>query len=302
MRTLLLGVILSFAATTTGFAQEKQRFTDQISQAQSSVVQVLEIIEDVQAIRDASLRNRILALGQGAPGGFPEKIVIGTGVIVGTSGEVITANHVITYLLQDISVINAAGGRVAGLIGVVERPAQTSTGTEIFGNSRTYSLTVLAQDPIHDLALIRAANSDIFAPTRVVKSPGYAPQSARIASISEKHLEDGEDIFVCGFPNWSDSLITTSGRVATAWSSEGVPDQNNGIDEVDKIKLDIRINSGNSGGPVFDSDDGSLVAIVEGVQSGAVSSGGLGIAIPAKYVTELLDRQHVKWNASSVSR
>ena len=87
----------------------------------------------------------------------------------------------------------------------------------------------------------------------------------------------------------------------------------------DYFVLDIHLNHGNSGGPVYSVDTAAVIGVAEAYQEDAVmvdglpgaqpdeahdkdtgralrANAGLGVVIPARYVVDLLNKNHVKWH------
>jgi len=102
---------------------------------------------------------------------------------------------------------------------------------------------------------------------------------------------------MCGFPLGSENLVTTQGSIASAWKLK-VPEnarERGGKEKLDMYQGDIRIDRGNSGGPVFRSKDGAVLGLAVEMQN---SSSAFAYFIPAKYITEFLDKSHVRYARS----
>jgi S1-C subfamily serine protease len=113
--------------------------------------------------------------------------------------------------------------------------------------------------------------------------------------------------------------VTTQGIVASSWSvvvddlpHPTIPDVTlPGMRDV--YLADVQSNPGNSGGPVYSADDGAIVGVlVAGRLTNVLAGGapaevggvplltnaGLALVIPAKYFSEMLDRNGVSWTAA----
>jgi S1-C subfamily serine protease len=70
---------------------------------------------------------------------------------------------------------------------------------------------------------------------------------------------------------------------------------NNGItQQSETYTLDLRINHGNSGGPLFSTDDGSVLGIIVEISPTTIEN-GVAFAVPAKYIAVLLDKSKIPW-------
>ncbi|OGZ43325.1 MAG: hypothetical protein A2928_03385 [Candidatus Taylorbacteria bacterium RIFCSPLOWO2_01_FULL_45_15b] len=141
--------------------------------------------------------------------------------------------------------------------------------TVILDNELSFPLTVVANDPIHDVAILK------------VNMEGRALPDLSVASLAEeKSLELGQTVIAIGnalgeFKNSvSTGVISGLSRLISAITDmSGKQERLRGL-----IQTDAAINPGNSGGPLIDLDGnviGINVAIVYGAQN-------IGFAIPIK--------------------
>ena len=152
---------------------------------------------------------------------------LGSGVILNSSGDILTNWHV----------INGYRGAVVFL-----KPEGSSDMRE----ANAYGARVIAQDQMTDLALLH-----------IVKPPSNL-HSLSIGSIAS--VQVGEDIHVIGHPKgnlWSYTTgVVSQVRDPYAWTySDGSKH------EAKVLQLQTAINPGNSGGPVVD-DQGKLLGLV----------------------------------------
>lgn len=129
------------------------------------------------------------------------------------------------------------------------------------GNPTPYIGKVVVASPETDLAIIRVDT----------------PFRSESLTLSERRQQVGDPVYVIGHPyglEWSlsNGIISHINRK----TMEGV------LNNV--LQIDAPINSGNSGGPVFDRF-GEVIGVVS---FGAPSADGLGFAIPIRFLGNLL--------------
>lgn len=187
----------------------------------------------------------------GTPRWFQEKVPsIGSGFIYDPQGYIITNAHVVEKAV-DITVTLADGTQhVAELIGIDEKT---------------------------DLALIKISDPGIY--------------HAAILGNSDEILM-GEWVIALGNPfglfSESRMPIATAGIVSSLHMDFGF--QQSGRVYQDMIQTDASINSGNSGGPLVNSD-GQVIGINTFIFSGGNNSGsiGIGFALPINRAMAIID-------------
>jgi putative serine protease PepD len=187
----------------------------------------------------------------------------GSGVVIGSDGEILTNDHVVSSLGDDADLtVTFADGR--------------RTGAEVVGT-----------DPASDLAVIRADDVDDLTPATFGRSAD---------------LLVGDTVLAIGSPLGLEGSVT-SGIVSALNRAIDLgqaiqPDQGDGRDEqqsqqstapsavIDAIQTDAAINPGNSGGPLINAD-GEVVGITTAIASssgsdmlGTTVTSGVGFAIP----------------------
>ncbi len=185
----------------------------------------------------------------------------GSGVVLDTSGRVLTNNHVVA---------EAAGG---GSISVV------------LSDGRTYRATIVGADPSTDLAVLKLDS----------------PPSGLVAATfgDSAAVSVGQQVMAIGNPLGLSDTVTTGivsavNRPVTTGTSQQAPGSGSSGEPVvtNAIQTDAAINPGNSGGALVDSS-GRVVGITSSIASLGASAGGqagsigLGFAIPSNAAKEV---------------
>jgi len=155
--------------------------------------------------------------------------------------------------------ILSADGYIATNYHVVE----DATSVEITTNEQeTYTAEVIGYDAAHDLAVLKADATDL--------TPA--------ALGSSDDLTIGDQVVVIGNPLGELTSTLTVGYISG--KDRGISTDNTYIN---MLQTDAAINSGNSGGPMFNMK-GEVIGITTAKYSGSTSSGaaieGIGFAIP----------------------
>ena len=177
----------------------------------------------------------------------------GTGVIVTSTGEVVTNNHVI-----------------AG--------ATTITVT-LYGKTTSLPATLVDTDPTDDVALLQITGASGLPTISYGDSDHVQVGDAVVAIGNALGLSDGT-------PTVTQGIISAKGRTVTAG------DEGTGSSETltNMFQTDAAINPGNSGGPLVDSS-GKVIGMNTAVASttdGTSQAQNIGFAIPANSITALL--------------
>jgi len=182
---------------------------------------------------------------------------LGSGVIVHPSGLIVTNAHVITG--------NSRSARIKDVT-VSYRPDWTSSRDDM----KKFKARVLGFDRTNDLALLQ------------IQAPGPFP-SAKLGTSSD--LMIGETVVAVGNPLGREGSVT-HGIVSATNRSLSSP---TGDQFDDLIQTDAPLNSGNSGGPLFNIL-GELIGINQAIagdrQFGRAE--GQGLALPVDRVRDLL--------------
>jgi S1-C subfamily serine protease len=188
--------------------------------------------------------------GDSAVPALVETRALGSGFVLDTLGHVLTCNHV-----------------VAGYSGLTVR----------FADDKAYSgseVSVVGQDPVTDLAVIRVTAKRTFLPAALGNSD---------------ELEVGQPVMAMGSPFGLEGTATAG--IVSGLSRWGEA-KSSGPDFQDFIQIDALVNPGNSGGPLVDGR-GRVVGVNSFIRTTRAGPTGIGFATPmnlAKSVAEQLIR------------
>jgi putative serine protease PepD len=177
----------------------------------------------------------------------------GSGIIIRTSGYIITNNHVVSA---------AAGG---GTVHVT------------LADGKTVSATIVGTDPTSDLAVLK------IEPISGLQAATFADSEA---------LKVGQAVLAVGAPLGLSNTVT-EGIVSTLHRPVRTGDSTSAQAVIDAVQTDAAINPGNSGGALVDLAGrivgiNSAIATTGG-SSGAAQSGniGVGFAIPSNSASQI---------------
>jgi S1-C subfamily serine protease len=151
------------------------------------------------------------------------------------------------------------------------------------------------EDFAHDVALLSIDPTQM----KIVANHVF---SVTAVKFDLQRPRDGDGVFTCGFPMNAVALTTTSGAVATTWAVETLYNaRHHGLPDATEVyHLDLAVNGGNSGGPVFALNNGHLIGMV--LENHSASGGrAIVVVVPSHYITELLDRNHIAWHSAAAA-
>jgi S1-C subfamily serine protease len=145
---------------------------------------------------------------------------------------------------------------------------------------KSFSARVLNASPEHDLAVLQLQES--------------ASGLAAIPLGSSKELKVGQTAIAIGNPYGFDTSMTTG--IVSALGRNIRTKENSVLSGL--IQVDAAINPGNSGGPLLDSA-GRLIGVTTAIYSPSGASAGIGFAIPADTVNEIVPQLLAAVNAAA---
>lgn len=222
--------------------------SETIDSEPGDVVEPVEVTEgapDWQAVAAAVRPATVSILVEGAT-----EAASGSGVIIDSSGHIITNHHVVSGAAQ--------GGAI----------------TVTLHDGRLYSATIVGTDSTTDLAVLTLDNP---------------PTDLTAALLGDSAtLEVGQPVMAIGAPLGLADTVTTGIISAldrpVAVSSSADSSAQSEVVVTNAIQIDASINPGNSGGPLFNAQ-GAVIGINSSIASMGSSSSeagsiGLGFAIP----------------------
>ncbi len=177
--------------------------------------------------------------------GYEQGAAAGTGIVLTSSGEILTNNHVI-------------------------RDATDVKVTDV-GNGQTYSATVVGYDVADDIAVLQLKNASGLN-TIAIGSSSAVKLGQAVTAI-------GNAGGVAGTPRTANGAVTGLGKSITATDDDGTFEQLKGL-----IRTNAALEPGDSGGPLVDGN-GRVVGIDTAASSGfsfqdQQQGGTVGYAIP----------------------
>jgi len=218
------------------------------------------------------IRGSVVAVGSYQQTRRPPAAFRGTGFAVADGNLVVTNYHVLPTLLDH------------------ENKEQLAVFTGQGGKTRVRGAKVVAEDPLHDLVILRVSG----------------PPLPAIALGDDNKRREGEEIAFTGYPlGMVLGLHAVTHRgIISAITPIAIP-QNNAKQLTARLikamrnpykvlQLDAVAYPGNSGSPVYDQATGKLVGVINSVlvkdskESALSTPTGITYAIPLKYLRPLL--------------
>ncbi len=202
---------------------------------------IQRVLPAVVSIQSTAFVPSAVGLGQTIVGA-------GTGMIVTSSGEVLTNNHV-----------------VAGAI---------SVRVTLYGQTKTYPGKVIGTDPARDMALVKIEG------VHGLPTVSFAAPSA--IALGEGVVAIGNALALApGSPSVTSGIVSGLDRSFSAQLPDGYTEHITGA-----VQIDAAINPGNSGGPLVDAA-GQVIGMDTAVAASAPNNApaqNVGFAIPVNQI------------------
>lgn len=231
----------------------------------------------------ARIKPSIVIVGTFNATNSPRFNLRGTGFVVGDSNWVVTNAHVIPD-----------GAQVEADSKLVVQVRVDPKGQASQGELDMRSATVLEVDKLHDLALLQFDGAPV----------------PKLTLRDSDTVREGQSIAFMGFPIGGAlgfSPVTHRGMVSSITpialpsatsqqlSARNIASLRSGSFNI--FQLDATAYPGNSGGPMFDTETGEVLGVINMVfikgtkESALTNPTGISYAIPSKYVSQLLQRR-----------
>ena len=213
----------------------------------------------------------LLAVGPGPAGASRE--CNATGFLVNDEGYLLTNAHVVDTF-RKCREADGDNEILAKLAGPLNKTAAAAV------------CDVIAVDEVHDLAILRAE-----------VSPGRLPQPLRaFVSLDGREVDAGSRVKVTGHTGSAWQAVTQSGRILREGTMQFAE---NNSEKTSTLIVNIPLELGASGSPVYDPETGGVIGIIEGRD---VREPASSIAVPIRNVILLLDRFHVPWHKTQTAK
>jgi serine protease Do len=187
-------------------------------------------------------------------------------VVIRARGKQVTANGVSGFTEIGSGVLISHDGRVV-------------TASHVVHGMEDITVEFLGQDPIPARVLGFQPDADL-----AMLQIETVPRDAPVATLGDSdRVQIGDPIFVIGAPYGLTHSLST-GIVSARWKPDTVTRQ---FPLAEFFQTDATINTGNSGGPVF-NQAGEVIAVVSHMISQSGGSEGLGFVVTAATVRRLL--------------
>jgi S1-C subfamily serine protease len=246
---------------------------------------------------------RVSAISEG------EIVSTGTGFLVNDDGIVVTAAHVI----HPPNAVPPLAIRIQMRVPTIHGKLKLLTSWS--GSDAT----IIAEDAAHDVIALRPLMNVFAKHTFVPPGITILDQESVNGRFDAHRLRDGEALFTSGYPLGLPILITTSGNIASSDPMTFEPDRRN---LKDTYLVDMHVNPGNSGGPMFSTISGDVIGMVDAYEDAPIvftgsddqgygltkgengtyllrplaSNSGIALIVPARYIVELLRSKGIRYD------
>ncbi len=243
--------------------------------------------------------------------------VLGTGFFINDEGYAITAKHVIDGAVKLSGQIQAGSTHIG--IGLALPNAENMR-----GNFRVVDFEMIDVDARHDIALLRLKTNPFKGEVRsgFVINNKELPLLFGVPVLNLNRPKDGTSIAISGYPLNEPVLVTNSGALATCWGTSiievpvpGAPADITMPDISDIYLADIEVNPGNSGAPIYDIENSTVIGLCTASKLAPVIdqndnsvttldgktlyySSGLTLIVPTKYIANLLNLHKINYKSA----
>jgi len=225
------------------------------------------------AVLVASVMCSLPAAAAGQTPGEVFRKVTPSVVVIKAKGSEVTAGGQVRFLETGSGVLISADGKVMTAAHVVHSMNEI---TVEFLGGETVSAKVVASEPAADLSLLQLER---------------VPAGARVARMANSDLvRVGDPVYIVGAP-YGLSYSLSAGLISARWEPNTVF---KAMPLAEFFQTNATINTGNSGGPMFNSA-GEVIGIVSHNISKSGGSEGLGFVVTMKTAQQLLLAKRSFW-------
>ncbi|HYB41175.1 MAG TPA: trypsin-like peptidase domain-containing protein [Candidatus Methylomirabilis sp.] len=199
--------------------------------------------------------------------------VNGSVVVIKARGRETSGGRTVGFTETGAGVLVSADGKVVTAAHVVQ-------GTE------TISIEVLGDDPAPARVLLFEPKADLA----LLQIEGVSPDATVAKLADSDHVRAGETVFVVGAPYGLRHSLSV-GVISARWALNTV---NADFPLSEFFQTDAAINTGNSGGPMFNSA-GEVIGIVSHIISKSGGNEGLGFVATSNTAKRVLLDRTVVW-------
>jgi S1-C subfamily serine protease len=194
-------------------------------------------------------------------------------VVIRAKGTEVTAGGQTRFLETGSGVLVTKDGKVMTAAHVVH--AMDTINVEFLGGE-TVTAKVIASEPAADLSLLQLER---------------VPPGARVSKMADSDtVRVGDPVYIVGAP-YGLSYSLSAGLISARWAPNTVYKT---MPLAEFFQTDATINTGNSGGPMFNAA-GDVIGIVSHNISKSGGSEGLGFVVTMKTAQELLLKKKSFW-------
>ena len=224
----------------------------------------MRTVRTIILVAAALLSLSALAAGQ-TPGEVFRKVTPSV-VVVRARGSEVTAGGQTRFLETGSGVLISSDGKVMTAAHVVHSMDEISV--EFLGGE-TVPAKVIGSEPAADLSLLQLER---------------VPSAARVASMANSDaIQVGDPVYIVGAP-YGLSYSLSAGLISARWAPNTVYKT---MPLAEFFQTDATINTGNSGGPMFNTA-GAVIGIVSHNISKSGGSEGLGFVVTMNTARQLL--------------